>query len=121
MLQLFLRDNLEEGAAVYTDEAPSKKGLMEYEYKTVDHFVSEYVHEQAIINTIESYWRFLNRGFYGTYHHMSPKHLHRYVDEFTARQTLRKLNTIDMMKWAISNSVGKRLTQKQLIAKPLTS
>lgn len=121
VLQKFVRDKVQKGATVYTDEAPGYKGLTDYKHETVNHSVSEYVRKQESINTIESFWSLLKRGFYGTYHHISAKHLHRYVDEFSTRQSLRKLDTIDMMKWAVSKSVGKRLTYKQLIAKPKAS
>ena len=34
---------------------------------------------------IESVWAVLKRGIHGVYHHASPKHLSRYIDEFTFR------------------------------------
>ena len=37
---------------------------------------------QAHVNGIESFWSMLKRGYYGTFHRMSPKHLNRYVSEF---------------------------------------
>jgi len=36
-------------------------------------------------NGIESVFAVLKRGVYGTFHHVSPKHLNRYVDEFAFR------------------------------------
>ena len=36
-------------------------------------------------NGIESFWSLLKRAYKGTYHYMSPKHLNRYVREFTGR------------------------------------
>jgi hypothetical protein len=41
--------------------------------------------ERTHTNGIESVWAVLKRGFYGTYHSFSGKHLQRYVDEFTFR------------------------------------
>ena len=36
----------------------------------------------------------LKRGFYGVYHRMSPKHLHRYVQEFSGRHNERPKDTL---------------------------
>ena len=37
----------------------------------------------------------LKRGYHGTYHKMSPKHLQRYVNEFSGRHNIRCKDTID--------------------------
>ena len=39
----------------------------------------------------------LKRGYVGTYHKMSPKHLDRYVTEFVGRQNFRDSDTINQM------------------------
>ena len=44
---------------------------------------------------IESFWAMLKRGYKGTYHHMSAKHLHRYGDEFIGRHNIRQQDTIN--------------------------
>ena len=36
-------------------------------------------------NGIESVWAVSKRGFHGTFHHFSKKHIDRYVDEFVFR------------------------------------
>ena len=41
----------------------------------------------AHTNGVESFWSMLKRGYHGVYHHMSPKHLQRYVDAFAWRHT----------------------------------
>ena len=41
----------------------------------VKHSISEYVNGMAHTNGIESFWALLKRGYHGTYHHMSEKHL----------------------------------------------
>lgn len=121
VLQGFISDNVEEGAQVFTDDAAAYKGMTDYKHESVNHSVSEYVRGEAHTNGIESFWALLKRGYHGTFHHVSPKHLHRYVDEFATRCSMRNLDTIEMMKWSVSLAIGKRLTYKDLIAsKPAT-
>ena len=57
----------------------------------------------------------LKRGYTGTYHHISPKHLHRYVDEFSGRHNVRPLDTLDQMAAIVRRAAGKRLTYAELI------
>ena len=52
---------------------------------------------------IESFWAALKRGYHGTYHKMSEKHLDRYVSEFAGRHNHRPLDTIDQMS-AMANA-----------------
>ena len=46
---------------------------------------------------------------------MSPKHLHRYVNEFEGRHNMRPLDTIDQMELVVRRSAGKQLRYKDLI------
>ena len=58
----------------------------------------------------------LKRGYYGIYHKMSPKHLNRYVAEFSGRQNVRNRDTIDQMASLVEDMEGKRLRYQDLIA-----
>ena len=48
-------------------------------------------------NNIESFWSVLKRGIYGIYHHISVKHMQKYVDEFCFRYSNRDRNMFDMV------------------------
>ena len=65
---------------------------------------------------MESFWSMLKRGYYGTYHKMSFKHLRRYVAEFDARHNVRDMDTLDQMAALAKGMEGKRLKYADLIA-----
>ena len=113
-LKGFVRSRIAQEADVYTDEHGAYQGLPNHE--TVAHSVGEYVRGQAHINGIESFWSLPKRGYYGTYHRMSPKHLGRYVSEFAGRHNERPLNTIDQLRAIMRGMVGKRLRYSDLIS-----
>jgi transposase-like protein len=117
-VQGFVVANVPAGAAVVTDEFAGYRGLNAkgYVHHTVNHSAGEYVRYFCIhTNGIESFWALLKRGHYGIYHYMSPKHLHRYVNEFSFRQNTREAGTMGFIDATISRMLGKRLTYKGLI------
>lgn len=114
-LQGFVEDFTEPDATVYTDEARAYSGLAR-PHETVKHSVGEYVREMAHTNGVESFWALLKRGYHGTYHHMSPKHLERYVAEFEGRHNSRDFDTAEQMAAIVRGAEGKRLQYKALIA-----
>ena len=101
-------------AMVYTDEHAGYSGLPHHE--SVVHGRGEYVNGDCHTNGIESFWALFKRGFHGTFHHLSPKHLDRYVQEFAGRHNIRDLDTADQMAALVRGMVGKRLTYRALIA-----
>ena len=115
-LQGFVKQHTKHGSTVYTDEALAYKGMTDRHHEAVKHSVSEYVNGQVHTNGMESFWATLKRGYHGTYHHMSEKHLDRYVNEFSGRHNVRPQNTIDQMSGVVSGMEGKRLRYVDLIA-----
>ena len=114
-LQGFVGARTEAGAKVYTDEHPAYRGLPNHE--AVKHGVGHYVDGMAHTNGMESFWSLLKRGYHGTYHHMSEKHLPRYVGEFEGRHNDRPSNTIDQMGRMVQGMEGKRLRYVDLTGK----
>ena len=91
-LEGFIQDRVEPGSTVYTDDHGGYSRLwLDFEHSSVRHSVREFVKGQAHTNGIESFWAMLKRGYYGTYHRMSEKHLQRYVNEFSGRHNIRSL------------------------------
>lgn len=116
-LQGFVIQHTRSDAVVYTDDARAYIGI-EREHEAVKHSVGEYVRGMASTNGMESFWAGLARGFAGVYHHMSPKHLNRYVQEFSGRHNHRPLDTLDQMVAIMRGMVGKQLRYADLIAGP---
>jgi transposase-like protein len=114
-LQGFVGEHAAEGAMVYTDDHGGYRG-MPFEHETVKHSAREYVNGMAHTNGIESFWALLKRGYNGTYHHMSEKHLDRYVGEFAGRHNARPADTIDQMSAMVRSMAGKRLRYRDLVA-----
>ena len=72
------------GTTVYTDES-SIYSRLPFDHDAVNHSAKEYVRGAVHTNGIESVWAVLKRSIHGTWHHVSPKHLHRYVNEASMR------------------------------------
>ncbi len=114
----FIQDNAPDGATVVTDEFSGYRSLTSkgYTHHTVNHGAGEYVRHYCIhTNGIESFWALLKRGHYGIYHYMSPKHLHRYVNEFSFRHNTSQAGTMAFIEMTIARMMGKRLAYKDLI------
>jgi transposase-like protein len=105
-------------AQIVTDEFASYAGLdRDFRHSVVNHSAGEYVNRMGEhTNTAESFFALLKRGHYGTFHHLSTKHLHRYVDEFSFRWNHRKVTDGTRMVAAIAGVSGKRLMYKQSCA-----
>ena len=112
-LQGFVVANTEPGAVIYTDDHGAYRGLPNH--AAVKHSVGQYVNGQAHTNGVESFWSMLKRGYHGTYHRMSRKHLGRYVTEFAGRHNIRCLDTIQQMSSVAKGLDGKRLPYRELV------
>jgi transposase-like protein len=116
-LEGFVAANVEGGSTVFTDEHSGYAHLSEtYDHQAVRHSVGEYVNGQAHTNGIESFWAMLKRGYKGTYHKMSTKHLARYVTEFAGRHNVHDLDTLAQMVSLARRLEGRRLRYDDLVA-----
>ena len=111
----FIRDHVAPAGVVYTDEHAGYRALPHH-HQAVNHGRGEYVRGNCHTNGIESVWAILKRMHKGCYHHISPKHLHRYVDELAGRHNQRPLPPLDRMAAMVRGLVGQRLRYQDLIA-----
>ncbi len=116
-LKGFIRENVAPDAQVVTDELPSYKGLSRQfaSHETVKHSKGEYVRGVASTNSVESWFALLKRGIVGTFHHVSEKHLDRYVDEFAFRYNSRKMEDSARTLLALKGMEHERLSYERLL------
>jgi len=101
-----------------TDENPSYAGIgREFVggHETVNHSKHEYARGDATTNTVEGFFGLFKRGVMGSFHHISERHMNRYLNEFSFRWDLRKVNDSERTTEAIRSAEGKRLMYRQPI------
>ena len=111
-----IEQNVALGAKVNTDEYPAYRGLDTfYLHGSVNHVGGKYVLGEVHTNTIEGFFFGFKRGIFGIYHHVSKKHLQRYLDEFSMRYNHRDEDNGTGFVSLLINCNG-RLTYKGLTA-----
>jgi transposase-like protein len=118
-IQGLIYANVEYGSHLHTDEAPvyaDMDGLF-YRHDSINHGDRQYRRKNVTMNGMESAFAVLKRGIIGVYHHITPKHTGRYVDEFAFRLNEGNVQrpTMDRLESMVEGSAGKRLTYKDLI------
>jgi len=122
-VQAQVRQHVEPGSIVYTDELLSYDGLNdEFAHAVINH-AEEYVRDAVHTNGMENFWSLLKRGIGGTYVSVEPFHLFRYLDEQAWRYNHRNgaddkpMNDGTRFKLAASQIVDKRLTYAEVTGK----
>ena len=111
---------VEPWSTIYTDDhrAYSVIKSAPFNHETVRHSAKEYVNGMAHTNGIESVWAILKRSITGTWHHVSIKHLQRYIDEATFRLNDGncEVDTIDRITAVVTRMGGKRVPYRDLVS-----
>lgn len=91
-VQPIISKTIQKKSTIFSDEFLSYNDIsgMGYDHDVIKHKIKEYVRGKVHTNTIEGFWSQLKRSLNGTYHHVSPKYLQAYVDEFAFRYNHRK-------------------------------
>ena len=113
----FIYANVAPGSTVITDGFGAYKGLDKtYTHEVVMHSENEYVRPGNIhTNSIEGFWSQLKRGIIGTFHQVSPKHLHRYCHEFGFKYNTREVLDTTRFEDTFKKVNNIRLTYENLI------
>lgn len=90
-----IRQNVKIGSHVMTDEFAIYNGVegSGYDHDVIRHKDKQYVNGNIHTNTVDGFWSQMKRSIGGTYHHVSPKYLQTYTDEFSYRYNLRDTNS----------------------------
>ena len=116
-LRPILVGQIDAATKLYTDDAGQYRHMgRDFSHDVINHSIDENVRGACHTNTIESYFATLKRGIVGTYHHVSPEHLKRYLAEFDYRHNERSALEVDdklRMEKSIPGIVGKRLTYRR--------
>ncbi len=87
----------------------------------MNHRRKQYVDGEVYTNGVESHWALMKRGYQGTYHWWSVKHMQRYVTEFAGRFNLRALPTAQQLGKMVQDMVGEHLPWRELVSDALHS
>jgi len=112
-----IKDHVELGSEIHTDEHSAYNWVkVDYKHAVINHGAGEYSRGNVTTNGAESVWAVLKRGVYGVYHHVSPKHLGRYVNEFTFRLNEGEVarHTLERLASLTDACFGPRLTYARL-------
>ena len=110
----WLSDKVSDMAALFTDQAQWYVGANVALHCSVNHRKKQYVDGDVHTNGIESHWALLKRGYHGTFHFWSDRHMHRYLCEFEGRFNGRDLSSEHRLAQVASGMVGQHLTYANL-------
>jgi transposase-like protein len=116
-MQPIVRENVEVGSEVYSDEWASNWRMDdEYVHGVINH-LQTYVEGNIHTNGMENFWSLLKRSLHGTYVAVEPFHLFRYVDEQAFRYNNRTMTDLDRFVYGMRHVIGRRLTYNELTGK----
>ncbi|HVZ28581.1 MAG TPA: IS1595 family transposase, partial [Rhizomicrobium sp.] len=112
-------ENVDKSATIYTDDLASYRGIgREFDggHHSVRHLAGEYVRGQVHTQNVEAFFGLLKRSVTGAWHHISKKHLDRYVDEVSFRWEYKNTTDGERTFAAIKRAEGKRLLYKRTVS-----
>jgi len=91
-LEPIIADCVQKGSMIYTDEYVAYNWLlyMGYRHRKIRHKNNHYVSGEIHTQTIDGFWGNVKNGIKGVYHHVSPKYLQQYLNEYAFRYNHRQ-------------------------------
>jgi len=123
-LRPIMKKQIAEDTKLMSDDGGARVGREFPNHHSVNHSIGEYVRGDIYTNTVEGYFSILKRGITGTYHHVSPQHLKRYLAEFDFRYNNRSAVGVEDKARAdnlVRGIVGKRLMYRDSSAASVRS
>lgn len=89
-----IKEHIKEGSRIITDQYSGYKNIDKEGFKHDSINRSKFIYRQGDVHiqNIENFWSHIKRGIYGTYRHVSVKHLPKYANEYAFRYNHRKRN-----------------------------
>ncbi|MBS1685676.1 MAG: IS1595 family transposase [Bacteroidetes bacterium] len=111
-----VKEKVKQGSTLLTDGHGAYADLHKhYDHVIINHDKGVYAVGEYHTNSLEGFWGIFKRGIIGIYHHVSPKHLDRYCNEFTYRYNSRKVTDCTRFELTLTKVKG-RLRYQDLIA-----
>jgi transposase-like protein len=110
----FIEENVDKDATLMSDDYKlyRKVGRKFARHGVIRHDMKVYAKGDLYTNTVEGFFSLIKRGIYGTFHHVSRKHLHRYASEFEFRYNRRETTDGERRDSMLGAIEGKRLTYR---------
>lgn len=114
-LKAIMREHIQSNANIMTDNFASydwvKNSFISHDI--INHSAGKYARREngkkINTNTVEGFFSLVKRGIVGTFHHVSRKHLDRYLAEFDFRYNARHTTDGERAILAIKGATGRRL------------
>ena len=115
-----IQRHVEPDSTLYTDDHASYKGIerKRFTHHSVNHSDEEYVRGLIHTNGIEAVWSIFKQSIHGNWHHVSFKHLPRYIDEaaFRLNEGNCEVDTLDRMSALAGAMPGRRIPYRDLVS-----
>jgi transposase-like protein len=115
-LKTIIKAKIKAGGLIVSDGWMGYRGLSaDYQHEIIFHNKGIFKNGPYHTNGIEGFWSHLKRGIIGIYHSISPKHLHKYCDEFAYRYNTRQMTDGERFNLSLINA-DRRLSYRELTA-----